>query len=100
MTISNVFVIIIPLEVHYNSLTTRFRRHLTQNTFSSSPICDVVVFSSSVKVAMVRAQVCVVSDTSSGVKHLKLIKVSRNKLMEIDDQEAAYLDVTGKAHQM
>lgn len=49
---------------------------------------------------MVRAQVCVVSDTSSGVKHLKLIKVSRNKLMEIDDQEAAYLDVTGKAHHM
>ncbi|KAK9980526.1 hypothetical protein ABG768_000127 [Culter alburnus] len=48
------------------------------------------------KVAMVRAQVCVVSDTSSGVKHLKLIKVSRNKLTEIDDQEAAYLDVTGK----
>lgn len=49
---------------------------------------------------MVRAQVCVVSDTSSGVKHLKLIKVSRNKLTEIDDQEAAYLDVTGKTHQM
>lgn len=50
------------------------------------------------KVAMVRAQVCVVSDTSSGVKHLKLIKVSANKLAEIDDQEAAYLDVTGKTH--
>ncbi|XP_067298945.1 general transcription factor 3C polypeptide 3 [Pseudorasbora parva] len=48
------------------------------------------------KVAMVRAQVCVVSDTSSGVKHLKLIKESRNKPTEIDDQEAAYLDVTGK----
>lgn len=48
-----------------------------------------------VKVAMVRAQVCVVSDTSSGVKHLKLTKVSRNKLTEIDDQEAAYLDVKG-----
>lgn len=73
---------------------------MTQNTFSSSQICDVVVFSCFVKVAMVRAQVCVVSDTSSGVKHLKLIKVSRNKLTEIDDQEAAYLDVTGKAHQM
>lgn len=48
------------------------------------------------KVAMVRAQVCVVADMSSGVKHLKLIKVSRNALTEIDDQEAAYLDVTGK----
>lgn len=48
------------------------------------------------KVAMVRAQVCVVSDTSSGVKHLKLVKVSHNKLTEIDDQEAAYLDVKGK----
>ncbi len=49
------------------------------------------------KVAMVRAQVCVVSDTSSGVKHLKLIKASRSNLTEIVDQEAAYLDVTGKA---
>uniref|UniRef100_A0A672RVS8 General transcription factor IIIC, polypeptide 3 n=1 Tax=Sinocyclocheilus grahami TaxID=75366 RepID=A0A672RVS8_SINGR len=48
------------------------------------------------KVAMVRAQVCVVSDRSSGVKHLKLIKVSRNNLTEIVDQEAAYLDVIGK----
>uniref|UniRef100_A0A8C1ZGR5 General transcription factor IIIC, polypeptide 3 n=1 Tax=Cyprinus carpio TaxID=7962 RepID=A0A8C1ZGR5_CYPCA len=48
------------------------------------------------KVAMVRAQVCVVSDRSSGVKHLKLIKASRNNLTEIVDQEAAYLDVTGK----
>ncbi|TRZ00176.1 hypothetical protein DNTS_032255 [Danionella cerebrum] len=48
------------------------------------------------KVAMVRAQVCLVADVSSGVKHLKLIKVPRNKLMDIPDQEAAYLDVTGK----
>ncbi|KAI7811198.1 general transcription factor 3C polypeptide 3 [Triplophysa rosa] len=48
------------------------------------------------KVGMVRAQVCVVSDTSSGVKHLQLVKVSRNKLTEIDDQEAAYLDIKGK----
>ncbi|XP_051982607.1 general transcription factor 3C polypeptide 3 [Xyrauchen texanus] len=48
------------------------------------------------KVAMVRAQVCVVSDMSSGVKHLKLIKVSRSKLTEIVDQEAAYMDVKGK----
>uniref|UniRef100_A0A8C1YT11 General transcription factor IIIC, polypeptide 3 n=1 Tax=Cyprinus carpio TaxID=7962 RepID=A0A8C1YT11_CYPCA len=48
------------------------------------------------KVAMVRAQVCVVSDMSSGVKHLKLIKVSCNKQTEIVDQEAAYLDVTCK----
>ncbi|XP_066517872.1 general transcription factor 3C polypeptide 3 [Hoplias malabaricus] len=48
------------------------------------------------KVAMVRAQVCLVSSGSSGTKHLRLIKVSRNKLSEIEDQEAAYLDVTGK----
>uniref|UniRef100_A0A8C1HEF1 General transcription factor IIIC, polypeptide 3 n=1 Tax=Cyprinus carpio carpio TaxID=630221 RepID=A0A8C1HEF1_CYPCA len=46
------------------------------------------------KVAMVRAQVCVVSDRSSGVKHLKLIKASRNNLTEIVDQEAAYLDTS------
>ncbi|XP_055062106.2 general transcription factor 3C polypeptide 3 [Misgurnus anguillicaudatus] len=48
------------------------------------------------KVGMVRAQVCIVSDMSSGVKHLKLVKVSRNKLTDIDDQEAAYLDIKGK----
>ncbi|KAG9262313.1 general transcription factor 3C polypeptide 3 isoform X1 [Astyanax mexicanus] len=48
------------------------------------------------KVAMVRAQVCLIASTSSGTRHLRLIKVSRNKLSEIEDQEAAYLDVTGK----
>uniref|UniRef100_A0A8B9R6Z0 General transcription factor IIIC, polypeptide 3 n=1 Tax=Astyanax mexicanus TaxID=7994 RepID=A0A8B9R6Z0_ASTMX len=46
------------------------------------------------KVAMVRAQVCLIASTSSGTRHLRLIKVSRNKLSEIEDQEAAYLDVT------
>lgn len=49
---------------------------------------------------MVRAEVCIVSDTSSGVKHLKLVNASRKNLTEIVDQEAAYLDVTGKAHQI
>lgn len=48
------------------------------------------------KVAMVRAQVCLIARSSSGVRHLHLIKVSANKLAEIEDQEAAYLDVTGK----
>uniref|UniRef100_A0A4W4F993 General transcription factor IIIC, polypeptide 3 n=1 Tax=Electrophorus electricus TaxID=8005 RepID=A0A4W4F993_ELEEL len=48
------------------------------------------------KVAMVRAQVCLIASTSSGCKHVCLIKVSRSKLSEIEDQEAAYLDVTGK----
>uniref|UniRef100_A0A4W4FAC8 General transcription factor IIIC, polypeptide 3 n=1 Tax=Electrophorus electricus TaxID=8005 RepID=A0A4W4FAC8_ELEEL len=47
------------------------------------------------KVAMVRAQVCLIASTSSGCKHVCLIKVSRSKLSEIEDQEAAYLDVTG-----
>uniref|UniRef100_A0AAR2LX04 General transcription factor IIIC, polypeptide 3 n=1 Tax=Pygocentrus nattereri TaxID=42514 RepID=A0AAR2LX04_PYGNA len=40
------------------------------------------------KVAMVRAQVCLIASTSSGTRHLRLIKVSRNKLSEIEDQEA------------
>ncbi|XP_062865697.1 general transcription factor 3C polypeptide 3 [Trichomycterus rosablanca] len=48
------------------------------------------------KVAMVRAQVCLIANRSSGSRHLKLIKVSRDKLAEIEDQEAAYMDVTGK----
>ncbi|XP_060754465.1 general transcription factor 3C polypeptide 3 isoform X2 [Neoarius graeffei] len=48
------------------------------------------------KVAMVRAQVCLVANTSSGTRHLRLIRVSKNTLSEIEDQEAAYLDVTGK----
>uniref|UniRef100_W5KPZ4 General transcription factor IIIC, polypeptide 3 n=1 Tax=Astyanax mexicanus TaxID=7994 RepID=W5KPZ4_ASTMX len=46
------------------------------------------------KVAMVRAQVCLIASTSSGTRHLRLIKVSRNKLSEIEDQEAAYLDTS------
>ncbi|KAF4074934.1 hypothetical protein AMELA_G00228980 [Ameiurus melas] len=48
------------------------------------------------KVAMVRARVCLIADTSSGTRHLRLIRVSKNMLAEIEDQEAAYLDVTGK----
>ncbi|KAG7315610.1 hypothetical protein KOW79_020476 [Hemibagrus wyckioides] len=48
------------------------------------------------KVAMVRAQVCLIANTSSGTRHLRLIRVSKNTLSEIEDQEAAYLDVTGK----
>uniref|UniRef100_A0A4W4F7P8 General transcription factor IIIC, polypeptide 3 n=1 Tax=Electrophorus electricus TaxID=8005 RepID=A0A4W4F7P8_ELEEL len=39
------------------------------------------------KVAMVRAQVCLIASTSSGCKHVCLIKVSRSKLSEIEDQE-------------
>ncbi|XP_030636502.1 general transcription factor 3C polypeptide 3 [Chanos chanos] len=46
------------------------------------------------KVAMNRAQVCLISNSST--KHLSLLKVSREQLSDIADQEAAYLDVTGK----
>ncbi|KAI5090218.1 general transcription factor 3C polypeptide 3, partial [Silurus meridionalis] len=46
------------------------------------------------KVAMVRAQVCLIASTSSGTRHLRLIRVSKNMLSEIEDQEAAYLDIT------
>ncbi|XP_036396803.1 general transcription factor 3C polypeptide 3 [Megalops cyprinoides] len=48
------------------------------------------------KVAMNRAQVCLISSSRSGERHLYLIKVSRDKVSDIDDQEAAYLDVIGK----
>ncbi|XP_014340256.1 general transcription factor 3C polypeptide 3 isoform X2 [Latimeria chalumnae] len=48
------------------------------------------------KVAMNRAQVCLISSSRSGERHLYLIKVSRDKVSDIDDQEAAYLDVKGK----
>ncbi|KAJ8350507.1 hypothetical protein SKAU_G00256370 [Synaphobranchus kaupii] len=48
------------------------------------------------KVAMNRARVCVISSSRSGEKRLYLIKVSRDKVSDIDDQEAAYLDVIGK----
>ncbi|XP_066544573.1 general transcription factor 3C polypeptide 3 [Amia ocellicauda] len=48
------------------------------------------------KVAMNRAQVCLISSSCSGERHLHLIKVSRDKISDIDDQEAAYLDVIGK----
>uniref|UniRef100_A0A8C9SHK1 General transcription factor IIIC, polypeptide 3 n=1 Tax=Scleropages formosus TaxID=113540 RepID=A0A8C9SHK1_SCLFO len=47
------------------------------------------------KVAMNRAQVCLVSKSTSGEKHLYLIKVCREKISDIEDQEAAYLDVIG-----
>ncbi|KAG9349390.1 hypothetical protein JZ751_027833 [Albula glossodonta] len=48
------------------------------------------------KVAMNRAQVCLISSSRSGQRRLYLIKVSRDKVSDIDDQEAAYLDVIGK----
>lgn len=46
---------------------------------------------------MVRAQVCLIANASSGARHLRLVRVSKNALSEIEDQEAAYLDVTGQA---
>ncbi|XP_019897888.2 general transcription factor 3C polypeptide 3 isoform X2 [Esox lucius] len=48
------------------------------------------------KVAMTRAQVCLRADGSSGERHLSLVKVSRDLVSDIDDQEAAYQDVSGK----
>uniref|UniRef100_A0A6Q2WVX3 General transcription factor IIIC, polypeptide 3 n=1 Tax=Esox lucius TaxID=8010 RepID=A0A6Q2WVX3_ESOLU len=46
------------------------------------------------KVAMTRAQVCLRADGSSGERHLSLVKVSRDLVSDIDDQEAAYQDVS------
>lgn len=44
---------------------------------------------------MNRAQVCLISRCNSGERHLYLVKVSREKISDIEDQEAAYLDVIG-----
>ncbi|XP_070588226.1 general transcription factor 3C polypeptide 3 [Erythrolamprus reginae] len=50
------------------------------------------------KVAMNRAQVCLISSSKSGERHLYLIKVSRDKISDNDDQEttkkAIYLVLT------
>ncbi|XP_045065563.1 general transcription factor 3C polypeptide 3 [Coregonus clupeaformis] len=48
------------------------------------------------KVAMTRAQVCVRASRWSGVRHLRLVKVSKDMVSDIDDQEAAYQDISGK----
>ncbi|XP_062354073.1 general transcription factor 3C polypeptide 3 isoform X2 [Cinclus cinclus] len=44
------------------------------------------------KVAMSRAQVCLISSSKSGERHLYLIKVSRDKISDNDDQETANCD--------
>uniref|UniRef100_A0A4W3K1Z9 General transcription factor IIIC, polypeptide 3 n=1 Tax=Callorhinchus milii TaxID=7868 RepID=A0A4W3K1Z9_CALMI len=48
------------------------------------------------KVAMSRAEVSLVSRIKGEEKHLYLVKDLRDKDNDIDDQEAAYLDVKGK----
>ncbi|XP_038277417.1 general transcription factor 3C polypeptide 3 isoform X1 [Dermochelys coriacea] len=44
------------------------------------------------KVAMNRAQVCLISSSKSGERHLYLMKVSRDKISDNDDQETANCD--------
>ncbi|CAM4617495.1 unnamed protein product [Lepidochelys olivacea] len=44
------------------------------------------------KVAMNRAQVCLISSSKSGERHLYLMKVSRDKISDSDDQETANCD--------
>ncbi|XP_078536552.1 general transcription factor 3C polypeptide 3 [Lissotriton helveticus] len=44
------------------------------------------------KVAMNRAQVCLISSSKSGERHLHLLKVSRDKISDSDDQESANCD--------
>uniref|UniRef100_A0A8C7L701 Ral transcription factor IIIC subunit 3 n=1 Tax=Oncorhynchus kisutch TaxID=8019 RepID=A0A8C7L701_ONCKI len=47
------------------------------------------------KVAMTRAQVCVKARMWAGVRHLRLVKVSKDLVSDIHDQEAAYQDISG-----
>nr|XP_030711649.1 general transcription factor 3C polypeptide 3 isoform X3 [Globicephala melas] len=44
------------------------------------------------RVAMNRAQVCLISSSKSGERHLYLIKVSRDKISDNNDQESANCD--------
>ncbi|XP_068104218.1 general transcription factor 3C polypeptide 3 isoform X2 [Hyperolius riggenbachi] len=44
------------------------------------------------KIAMNRAQVCLISSSKSGERHLYLIKVSRDKISDNDEQETANSD--------
>jgi len=44
---------------------------------------------------MSRAQVCLISSSKSGERHLYLIKVSRDKISDHDDQETANCDAKG-----
>ncbi|XP_004868994.1 general transcription factor 3C polypeptide 3 isoform X1 [Heterocephalus glaber] len=44
------------------------------------------------KVAMNRAQVCLISSSKSGERHLYLMKVSRDKISDSNDQESANCD--------
>ncbi|XP_040261605.1 general transcription factor 3C polypeptide 3 [Bufo bufo] len=44
------------------------------------------------KIAMNRAQVCLISSSKSGERHLYLIKVSRDKISDTDEQETANSD--------
>ncbi|KAM8933598.1 general transcription factor 3C polypeptide 3 isoform 2-T2 [Pelodytes ibericus] len=44
------------------------------------------------KIAMNRAQVCLISSSKSGERHLYLIKVSRDKISDNDDQDSANCD--------
>lgn len=45
---------------------------------------------------MSRAQVCLISSSKSGERHLYLIKVSRDKISDNEDQETANSDAKGK----
>ena len=44
---------------------------------------------------MNRAQVCLISGSKSGERHLYLIKVSRDKISDNNDQESANCDAKG-----
>ncbi|XP_067439330.1 general transcription factor 3C polypeptide 3 [Thunnus thynnus] len=57
----------------------------------------ITMISMLLKVAMQRAKVCVRSVSVSGENHLRLVK-AKDMLPEIADQEAAYLDNTGKTN--
>ena len=48
------------------------------------------------QVAMTRAEVCLRATHVSGVRHLCLVKATSDEVFDIDDQEAAYQDISGR----
>lgn len=62
--------------------------------YTESKALDLVV--TAFQVAMNRAQVCLISSSKSGERHLYLIKVSRDKISDNDDQETTNCDAKGR----
>ncbi|OCT86295.1 hypothetical protein XELAEV_18019987mg [Xenopus laevis] len=71
--------------------------HRSTLLFSQGKLYDYVdtlltMLAMLLKIAMSRAQVCLISSSKSGERHLYLLKVSRDKMSTNDDQDTASCD--------